>query len=407
LWWDRRGDCDCFTVFICSVLQNLGIKTLLRITRYKKDYFQHIYPVAFVNGKEVIMDAVADWFNYEVPYSEKKDYAMQLDFLDGLDDADMNSDLGRFEKLKNAIKKTGKISGKAVHAVNKFNPGTAAMRLGILTAMKTNVLNVAGRLKWAFLDDNMARQKGFNMQRLAQYREVLSKLGKAFYAAGGDRDNLKQAILTGKGNAGKEVSGFGNYPAYDPFNANQKARMLLGEDVWKSEFSGLGELGEPVSAATLGAAMTVITTIAAALKKIGALKDGEPNSEDPNTSSPVLNTVDVTDGENAAGGSKSLTTKNTDENNASTDENANRDDSAKGFDKVKGWVKENPLLTAAGVLAVGTASYFGIKAIQKKKKEANQSQKMQGQTSGIPYGKMRKRRKRKQKNKPKILRINI
>lgn len=351
------------------------------------------------------MDAVADWFDYEVPYSEKKDYAMQLDYLDGLDDADMNSDLGRFEKLKNAIKKTGKVSGKAVHAVNKFNPGTAAMRLGILTAMKTNVLNVAGRLKWAFLDDNKARQKGFNLQRLAQYREVLSKLGKAFYAAGGDRDNLKQAILTGKGNSGKEVSGFGAVSGFDAQYNVQTARALLGEDVWKSEFSGLGELGEPVTAATLGVAMSVLTTIAAALKKIGALKDGEANSEDPNSGNAPLNPVDVTDGENAAGGSKSITAK-TDETDE-TPGNNNSERKPGALSKMVDWVKENPVQVTAGVLLLGTAGYFGVKALRNRKKKSGDSSKMQGQTGSIPYGKMRKRRKRKQKAKPKILRVHI
>src|SRR6478672_2612769 len=37
-WHDRlKGvDCDCYTTFISSILSNLGIKHLLRITKYKK-----------------------------------------------------------------------------------------------------------------------------------------------------------------------------------------------------------------------------------------------------------------------------------------------------------------------------------------------------------------------------------
>ena len=47
-WYDRtRGvDCDCYTVFISSILTNLNIPHIYRITKYKnRDYFQHIYPI--------------------------------------------------------------------------------------------------------------------------------------------------------------------------------------------------------------------------------------------------------------------------------------------------------------------------------------------------------------------------
>src|ERR1051326_2185712 len=53
-WHDRfRGvDCDCYTVFISSILTNLKIPHTLRIAKYRKDYFQHIYPVVYMpSGK--------------------------------------------------------------------------------------------------------------------------------------------------------------------------------------------------------------------------------------------------------------------------------------------------------------------------------------------------------------------
>jgi hypothetical protein len=77
-WHDRyRGvDCDCYTVFISSILINLGIAHILRITKYHRDYFQHIYPIVPFGSKYLVMDCVTDRFNYEVPYSEKKDYPM-------------------------------------------------------------------------------------------------------------------------------------------------------------------------------------------------------------------------------------------------------------------------------------------------------------------------------------------
>src|SRR5665213_1531043 len=83
-WHDRnRGvDCDCYTVFISSILTNLKIPHSLRIAKYRKDYFQHIYPIVHKpNGKYITIDCVVDYFNYEEPFTEKKDTKMDLQYL--------------------------------------------------------------------------------------------------------------------------------------------------------------------------------------------------------------------------------------------------------------------------------------------------------------------------------------
>lgn len=84
-WHDRHSgvDCDCYTTFISSILTNLGIRHKLRITKYSRDYFQHIYPIALLTDKAVAIDCVTDQFDYEVPFSEKKDYPMDLQYLNG------------------------------------------------------------------------------------------------------------------------------------------------------------------------------------------------------------------------------------------------------------------------------------------------------------------------------------
>jgi hypothetical protein len=76
-WRDRkRGvDCDDFSIFCASVLTCKGIPYKFRITKYDgKSYFQHIYCVATINGREVVIDPVIDRYDYEKPYSEKKDF---------------------------------------------------------------------------------------------------------------------------------------------------------------------------------------------------------------------------------------------------------------------------------------------------------------------------------------------
>ena len=51
-WHDRHKgvDCDCYSVFISSILTNCAIPHILRITKYHRDYFQHIYPVVVLSG---------------------------------------------------------------------------------------------------------------------------------------------------------------------------------------------------------------------------------------------------------------------------------------------------------------------------------------------------------------------
>ncbi len=101
-WADRMSgvDCDCYTVFIGSILSNLGIPYTMRITKYGgKKHFQHIYPVVFVNGKQIVMDCVTDTFDHEVPYSEKKDICpnvtvmiQDISGLSGVDTIDISLD---------------------------------------------------------------------------------------------------------------------------------------------------------------------------------------------------------------------------------------------------------------------------------------------------------------------------
>ena len=80
LWADRvkGGDCDCMTIFVCTVLCNLNIPFNIRITKYDgKSYFQHVYPIVpLETGGYYTIDCFVSKFNYEKPFSEKKDYTM-------------------------------------------------------------------------------------------------------------------------------------------------------------------------------------------------------------------------------------------------------------------------------------------------------------------------------------------
>lgn len=74
---DGVGDCKSMTLFNVSVMMNVGIKWKIRFASYSSDrVFTHVYPVAVLNGKEVIVDSVWDTFDSEKRYTYKKDYDM-------------------------------------------------------------------------------------------------------------------------------------------------------------------------------------------------------------------------------------------------------------------------------------------------------------------------------------------
>lgn len=87
-WKDRHSgvDCDCYSIFISSILTNLGIRHSFRMAAYKDD-FQHVYVVARDGSSEYIIDPVCDRFNYEVPYNKKHDSAMsKVTMMNGPDE---------------------------------------------------------------------------------------------------------------------------------------------------------------------------------------------------------------------------------------------------------------------------------------------------------------------------------
>lgn len=100
-WADRSTgvDCDCYSIFISSILSNLGIKHYFRITKYNgKPNFQHVYVVVPKDGKSLtnkasyfVIDPVLDAFNDEKPYSEKFDKVMKIphQILNGITDTSL------------------------------------------------------------------------------------------------------------------------------------------------------------------------------------------------------------------------------------------------------------------------------------------------------------------------------
>jgi hypothetical protein len=333
VWADRfRGiDCDCFTTFISTILTNLSIPHVYRITRYKASSWEHIYPIVPTEGGyHITMDCVAPRFDFEVVPTELKDFNMELTFLSGLsdtspygdshllDEGDGLSDLGRLFKKKMKAKAakadttgkrlpasaTPKRKGKGLFIFNRINPAAALLRNGFLASMKLNMKRVAERLRWTYLPEAEAVRRGMDAGRYRQYVQTRQKLDNLFYKAGGKPDNLRKAILTGKGNRDKAVNGLGYADEY--MDSTTPLPQLLGMEIYADENAGvlygyrdqrvdyilnglglgglhgmgaLGELGEPATATGVAAVAAIIAGIATTLDKIGEIFPGKKGND--------------------------------------------------------------------------------------------------------------------------------
>lgn len=165
-WADRMTgvDCDCYTVFIGSILVNLGIPFKMRITKYGgKHHFQHIYPIISHGNSHITMDCVADSFNYEVPYSEKKDidmsdFIINSDSLSGLSGVDM-ADIGLHALEQESI---------PLHTVRHFHKKQVAPTIKPTLLRQTGVSKAATTLSpYRFEEDLPSKRirdkKKFNL----------------------------------------------------------------------------------------------------------------------------------------------------------------------------------------------------------------------------------------------------
>lgn len=377
-WHDRfHGiDCDCYTVFISSILSNLKIKHKLRITKYKQDHFQHIYPIVpTTGGNYITVDCVVDRFNYEEPYSEKQDTTMELEYLNGVpstnnvDVQDLmgweeieGSDLGKIKLFKkmsqppggdNSGKKGGKLKNfihKALHATNRLNPATALIRSGVLISMKLNLFKVASRLKFGYLTEEQAQQKEVDMSKFERLKKVKEKLEKIFYDAGGKPENLKKAILTGKGNKNHEVIGLG-YILDDMtgFDENTPSNVLLGNEMYNDEgFNGLGELGSATaSAASITAATGIIGAIAGLLKGIGNIFP-KKNKEGKDFENPESKEGDGTSTEEVSQGAANVKITNSDTGESTTTTSSSGGDGGGSGDNSKAMMRSSNTSDSGG-----------------------------------------------------------
>lgn len=88
---DYSADCDDMSIFIASILKNLGIPYNFRIASYKDilgmdSGYSHVYTIIPRKGKQdIIIDPVYFAFNSEKEYSKQKTFDMNKNRLNGID----------------------------------------------------------------------------------------------------------------------------------------------------------------------------------------------------------------------------------------------------------------------------------------------------------------------------------
>lgn len=82
----RKGDCKSKTLFVNAVLRCIGVPYIIRFTAYGMDKtIKHVYTIAFLNGRKIIMDTVNTAFNQEALWGHKQDFDMaKISLIEGL-----------------------------------------------------------------------------------------------------------------------------------------------------------------------------------------------------------------------------------------------------------------------------------------------------------------------------------
>ncbi len=245
---------------------------------------------------------------------------------------------------KIVAKKAVTVAKKVGAAVVKYNPVSLTARLGFLLAMKTNFNRLASRAYWGYFSESEAKAKGITSSYYQKSKQLLAKMQQVFSnTLKGNADELKKAILTGRG---------------------------------AKKAPGVSGLGVVATAASITAALAFITPIIAFAKNIFGKSNGTEEAESGGAITPPAD-------EQAAATDTSASSADA----APADESS--PNGADGGDNSGGGKSKTGMIVGA-LAAAGLAIGIGV-AVSKGKK--NKSEKVSG--VGNPHKKKSKSRKKK------------
>ena len=185
-------DCKSFTVFITACLEALNIPHSVRFVSFTKSKIPtHVYCVAHLQGRDVLMDAVYDTFDKEPKHKHKIDYKMtNIHVLSGIDDDydDNVAAIGNFKAWFNN-KTVNKVFIMALHAFVPYE-----VKPGSVTARK--VMKAKKVLKWFLKISPFSEKKTIDIVK-RHIKEKIKMMPEDFFLeAANQKDKVGAVVAT-------------------------------------------------------------------------------------------------------------------------------------------------------------------------------------------------------------------
>lgn len=252
------------------------------------------------NNPESLMTTLSNLANQESNLSEPGFFTVLYKGIQAAQEAPEATDingLGKniFEKFRdNVLKPIGDV-------IRRFNPVSIALRSSVEVFLKENLLNVAFKSGYGFLTKTQKDKLGVSDSAWKTSMAGLDKLSNVYQKIlGGKPDQLKKFVLHGwrKGLANKHLPGAYPHGLTDAeITVTLKSLTGLGSAETMS-FSGLGYLGEPVSATVIiGSVSGVLSSVLVFLGKIKDDAFAPQSAVDPEyatSDTPVFDDTGVT-----------------------------------------------------------------------------------------------------------------
>lgn len=200
-WYDGYGDCKSMSVFIYFCCRALDIPCFIRFTSYVEDgEIGHVYPIAILHNKQVIVDAVYQYFDSEPEFTAIKDRFSKV------------YTKAKINEAMTQIRRISGIGSTQAYSRNQMQDITMTLQQkGKLTLPKSPRYNLSGQTEGVILAQLKA-EKHNKLGLIATARGDQNRAGNNFRM----RDqfaNLGQPNLHQYGSGIIQTTGLDNYSA--------------------------------------------------------------------------------------------------------------------------------------------------------------------------------------------------
>jgi hypothetical protein len=241
----RRGDCDCFTILLCSLLGSVGMKTrIVTIAGVPEDptQFSHVYPEVSVDGKWITVDAARR--NPAFGVAPKKYFRRRAWSVDRDEWSDMQGYNPR--RLPGAYRANtspvwDKVRGTPFLGIlptansvsfRRITPALAAARIEMARVNNVRRLRAAAGLRGP-------RLRGPRLRGLSGYTSLgdidWGSIASVIQAGGQTTANIitasraaPQNLFPTTGPNQRTPYGYSTYPSVDPFGGISPTTLLIG-----------------------------------------------------------------------------------------------------------------------------------------------------------------------------------